>query len=69
MSVGVLILAWIAWRMIQRKTAAVLECAASQQARPDQTHANLPHGPLSRQTALDSQIVREINLSNVRFTP
>ena len=31
-AVGVLILAWIAWSMIRRKTAAVLECAASQQA-------------------------------------
>jgi len=31
-AVGVLILAWIAWSMIKRKTAAVLECAASQQA-------------------------------------
>ena len=30
--VGVLILVWIAWRMIRYKTAAVLECAASQQA-------------------------------------
>src|SRR5438874_6869060 len=31
-TVGVLILAWIAWSMIRRKTASVLECAASQQA-------------------------------------
>jgi len=31
-AVGVLILAWIAWSMIRCKTAAVLECAASQQA-------------------------------------
>jgi len=31
-AVGVLILAWIAWSMIRRKTAAVLECAASRQA-------------------------------------
>jgi hypothetical protein len=31
-AVGVLILVWIAWRMIKYKTAAVLECAASQQA-------------------------------------
>jgi membrane protein DedA with SNARE-associated domain len=31
-AVGVLILAWIAWSMIKYKTAAVLECAASQQA-------------------------------------
>ena len=31
-AVGLLILAWIAWSMIRRKTAAVLECAASQQA-------------------------------------
>ena len=31
-AVGVLILAWIAWRMIRYKTAAVLERAASQQA-------------------------------------
>jgi hypothetical protein len=32
-AVGVLILAWIAWRMIKYKTAAVLECAASQKTR------------------------------------
>jgi membrane protein DedA with SNARE-associated domain len=32
-AVGVLILVWIAWRMIKYKTAAVLECAASQKAR------------------------------------
>jgi hypothetical protein len=32
-AVGMLILAWIAWRMIKYKTAAVLECAASQKAR------------------------------------
>ena len=31
-AVGVLILVWITWRMIRYKTAAVLECAASQQA-------------------------------------
>src|SRR5438105_3432201 len=31
-AVGVLILAWIAWRMIKYKTAAVLECAARQRA-------------------------------------
>ena len=31
-AVGVLILVWIAWRMIRYKTAAVLQCAASQQA-------------------------------------
>ena len=31
-AVGVLILVWIAWSMIRYKTAAVLECAASQQA-------------------------------------
>jgi membrane protein DedA with SNARE-associated domain len=31
-AVGVLILAWIAWSMIRCKTAAVLECAVSQQA-------------------------------------
>jgi threonine/homoserine/homoserine lactone efflux protein len=31
-AVGVLILAWVAWSMIRYKTAAVLECAARQQA-------------------------------------
>ena len=31
-AVGVLILAWIAWSMIKYKTAAILECAANQQA-------------------------------------
>jgi membrane protein DedA with SNARE-associated domain len=31
-AVGILILVWIAWSMIRYKTAAVLECAASQQA-------------------------------------
>jgi hypothetical protein len=31
-AVGVLISAWIAWSMIRCKTAAVLECAVSQQA-------------------------------------
>jgi hypothetical protein len=58
-AVGVLILAWIAWSMIQHQTAAVMECPASPHA-PDQTAANLARAPLSRQTALDSQIVREL---------
>ena len=31
-AVGVLILVWIAWSLIRHKTAAVLECAARQQA-------------------------------------
>jgi membrane protein DedA with SNARE-associated domain len=58
-AVGVLILAWIAWSMIKRKTAAFMACPASPHA-PDRASANLPRGPLSRQTALDSQIVREL---------
>jgi hypothetical protein len=57
-AVGVLILR-IAWSLIRRKAAAVLKSAASQQA-PASVHAHLPRDPLIRQTALGSQIAREI---------
>ena len=43
-AVGLLILAWIAWSMIRRKTAAVWSAQPANR-RPDQTHANLPRGP------------------------
>jgi SNARE associated Golgi protein len=58
-AVGVLISAWNVWSMIKRKTAGVMD-AQRANTRPDQAPANLPRGPLSRQTALDSQIVREL---------
>lgn len=40
-AVGVLILAWIAWKIIKRKTAGVMECPASQQ---DEEPGNLRRG-------------------------
>ncbi len=47
-AVGVLILAWIAWSMIRRKTAAVLECAASQQAPGSDKSSPRPTLPADR---------------------
>jgi hypothetical protein len=44
--VGGLILAWIAWSMIKRKTAAVLECAVSQQAPGLDAHKSSPRPTL-----------------------
>ena len=41
-AVGVLILVWIAWRTIRYKTAAVLECAASQQAAGSDARKSSP---------------------------
>jgi membrane protein DedA with SNARE-associated domain len=45
-AVGVLMLAWIAWSMIRRKTAAVLECAASQQASGSDARKSSPQPAL-----------------------
>jgi len=53
-AVSVLILAWIAWSMIKRKTAAIVDSAASQGAAGSDTGKSAPP-PLSRQTASDSR--------------
>jgi threonine/homoserine/homoserine lactone efflux protein len=45
-AVGVLILAWIAWSMIQRRTAAVLESAASQRAPGSDARKSSPRPTL-----------------------
>jgi membrane protein DedA with SNARE-associated domain len=45
-AVGVLILAWITWSMIRRKTAAVLECAANQQAPGSDARKSSPRPTL-----------------------
>jgi membrane protein DedA with SNARE-associated domain len=51
---GVLILAWIAWSMIKRRTAAIVDSVASQGAAGSDTGKSAPP-PLSRQTASDSR--------------
>jgi threonine/homoserine/homoserine lactone efflux protein len=45
-AVGVLILAWIAWSMIRRKTVAVLDCAANQQASGPHARKSSPRPTL-----------------------
>jgi membrane protein DedA with SNARE-associated domain len=45
-AVGVLILAWIVWSMIQRKTTAVLECAANQQVPGSDARKSSPRPTL-----------------------
>ena len=51
-ALGVLVLGWIAWSMIKRKTAAVLECARTQ---------IFPAAHSPRRPHCDSRIVRETN--------
>jgi hypothetical protein len=63
-AVGGLILAWIAWSMIKRKTAGVMECPASPHAS-DQAAANLPRGPLEVVKAPSARGLKSANADHL----
>jgi membrane protein DedA with SNARE-associated domain len=49
-AIGVLILAWIAWRMIERKTASIMECPGNLNAPGSGSRASAPR-PVAPRTA------------------
>jgi membrane protein DedA with SNARE-associated domain len=55
-ALGVLLLAWIAWSMIKRKTAAIMDCPASQDAPGIPAPANLRGSPQTSPDGRDKEL-------------